>query len=276
MTDERRNARRRLDLEVVRRGLAESRTRAAALISAGRVLVDGRPERRPGAETGSGHVTLRADPSAGDRSGPLEEPFASRAGAKLSGALDAWPDVPVAGARCLDAGASTGGFTDVLLRRGAAHVAAVDVGHGQLRPHLRADPRVTVLEGHNVRELSAGDIGGHVGLTVADLSFISLTLVLRALIECTTPTGELVVLVKPQFEVGRERLGRGGVVREPELRLVAVRAVAQRAGVLGRPAAAAVASSLPGPAGNVEYFLRLRAGATPLSAEVISGVVLDP
>ena len=163
----------------------------------------------------------------------------------------------VAGARCLDAGASTGGFTDVLLDRGAAAVVAVDVGYGQLVWRLRSDERVVVHDRTNVRTVDVGDIGGPVDLTVADLSFISLRTVLPALVACTRPGGELLPMVKPQFEVGRERLGSGGVVRDPALRRAALGEVAAAARALGLVLRDAVASPLPGPSGNVEYFLRL-------------------
>lgn len=161
----------------------------------------------------------------------------------------------MAGRRCLDAGASTGGFTDVLLRRGAEHVVAVDVGHDQLLPWLRADPRVTVREGVNVRHLRPGDVDPAPDLVVGDLSFISLTLVLPGLLAVAAPGADLLLMVKPQFEVGRERLGSGGVVRDPRLRADAVVAVAEAAVGLGARPRAVVASPLPGPHGNVEYFL---------------------
>ena len=167
----------------------------------------------------------------------------------------------VEGRRCLDAGVSTGGFTEVLLRAGAAHVVGVDVGYGQLAWGLRTDPRVTVLERTNVRSLTPDAIGGPVDLTVADLSFISLRLVLPALVACTLPDGDLVPMVKPQFEVGRERVGAGGVVRDPALRAEAVLDVARAAGDLGLGTAGVARSPLPGPSGNVEFFLWLRRGA---------------
>jgi 23S rRNA (cytidine1920-2'-O)/16S rRNA (cytidine1409-2'-O)-methyltransferase len=166
----------------------------------------------------------------------------------------------VAGRRCLDAGASTGGFTDVLLHRGAARVVAADVGYGQLVWRLRTDERVEVLDRTNVRSLTPEAIGGQVSLTVADLSFISLRTVFPALTACTETTGDLVPMVKPQFEVGRRRLGPGGVVREPELRVAALREVTAAAAALGWFPRGAVASPAPGPAGNVEYFLWLSTG----------------
>ena len=189
--------------------------------------------------------------------------YVSRGAHKLFGALKAFgpAGLVVHGRRCLDAGASTGGFTDVLLRAGADHVIAVDVGYGQLAWSLRTDQRVTVLERCNVRELTATAIGGPVDLVVGDLSFISLTLVLPALVDLARPAGDLVLMVKPQFEVGRERVGPGGVVREPALRAEAVSAVARAADRLGRGTRGVHASPLPGPSGNVEYFLWLQAGA---------------
>lgn len=236
----------RLDAELVRRGLARSRGEAAELVAAGQVQVQGHPTAKA-ATVVSSDTTLRVCQS-GER-------YASRGARKLLGALEAWPEVNVTARRCLDAGASTGGFTDLLLRRGAASVIAVDVGYGQLDWRLRIDPRVRVLDRTNVRQLSADDIGGQVQLTVADLSFISLRTVLPALIGVTAE--ELIVLVKPQFEVGRERLGPKGVVRDPTLRLDAVASVAQAATALGLTVAGVAASPLPGPAGNVEYFLHL-------------------
>jgi 23S rRNA (cytidine1920-2'-O)/16S rRNA (cytidine1409-2'-O)-methyltransferase len=192
--------------------------------------------------------------------------WVSRGGHKLAGALDAFGYDPT-GQRALDAGASTGGFTDVLLRRGAAHVVAVDVGYGQLAWSLRTDDRVTVRDRTNVRSLTPEQVGGPVDLVVADLSFIPLGLVLPALVACGTPEVDLLPMVKPQFEVGRERLPSGGVVRDPALRADAVRNVAQQAAGLGLGARGVTASPLPGPSGNVEYFLWLAPGAPPLREE---------
>lgn len=188
----------------------------------------------------------------------LEDIYVSRAGHKLAGALEAFPAVVVAGKRCLDAGASTGGFTDVLLRQGAAQVVAVDVGHGQLVPHLREDPRVDVHEGLNVRYVTPEQIGGSAQLTVADLSFISLTLVLAPLAHCTEPGGDLVLMVKPQFEVGKERLSRTGVVSSDHERRRAVAQVARAAVDAGLELCGLAASPLPGQDGNVEYFLWMK------------------
>ena len=239
----------RLDAELVRRGLARSRQQAAELIEQGRVVVHGVPAGKPAT------VVDRDTPVIVRDTGQRE--WASRGAHKLIGALDAFGDVAVAGRRCLDAGASTGGFTDVLLDRGAAEVVAVDVGYGQLVWRLRSDERVRVHDRTNVRAIGPDDVGGPVDLTVADLSFISLRTVLPALAACTAQGGELLPMVKPQFEVGRERLGAGGVVRDPELRRSALGEVAAAARDLGLAVRGAVASPLPGPSGNVEYFLRL-------------------
>ncbi len=247
----------RVDAVLVDRGLARSRRHAAELIAAGRVSVDGVPVRRSAVPLAEGQQVAVAP----DEDDPG---YASRAGHKLAGALDALgSDGPrVEGRRCLDAGASTGGFTDVLLRRGASTVVAVDVGHDQLVASLRADPRVEVREGVNVRYLAAGDVEPAPMLVVADLSFISLTLVLPALVAVAAAVADLLVMVKPQFEIGRERLGATGVVRSPELRAEAVLTVAGSATALGLAVRAVVESPLPGPSGNVEYFLWLRRGGT--------------
>jgi len=240
----------RLDQALVARGLARSRTHAAALIAEGKV-------------TSAGQVLSKASlPVDDNRDLAVEhteqDSYVSRAGHKLAGALDAFPDITVAGKRCLDAGASTGGFTEVLLRRGAAHVVAVDVGHGQLVPQLRHDPRVAVHEGLNVRYMSAADIGGPAALTVADLSFISLTLVVLPLALSTDPGGDLVLMVKPQFEIGKDRLGRTGVVTSERERRMAVEKVANAALDAGLDLRGLAASPLPGQDGNVEYFLWIK------------------
>jgi 23S rRNA (cytidine1920-2'-O)/16S rRNA (cytidine1409-2'-O)-methyltransferase len=241
----------RLDAELIRRGLARSRDQAVALISAGRVEVRGVLATKPA--SGVDHETpIRVTVDSDDPG------YASRGGHKLAGALSAFPDIDPSGLRCLDAGASTGGFTDVLLRRGAVEVVAVDVGYGQMVWALQSDPRVKVHDRTNVRALTPEEIGGPAQLTVADLSFISLRLVLAALTACTAPDGNLLPMVKPQFEVGRERLGSGGVVRDPELRAETVVHVAKAAQELGWFTAGVCASPLPGPSGNVEFFLWLR------------------
>ena len=238
----------RVDAELVRRGLARSRQQAAELIGAGRVSIDGMPAAKPATAIALS-AALRVD-AADERS------WVSRGAHKLIGALDAF-DISVTDARCLDAGASTGGFTEVLLDRGAREVVAVDVGYGQLAWTLRSDARVTVLERTNVRELTPAAIGGPVNLVVADLSFISLSTVLPALVSCASDDADIVPMVKPQFEVGKDRVG-GGVVSDPQLRAGAVLAVAGRAAELDWHTVGVTASPLPGPSGNVEYFLHLR------------------
>ncbi|MCU1591733.1 MAG: putative rane protein [Frankiales bacterium] len=256
----------RLDAELVRRGLARSREQAAELIGAGRVLVGGQTATKPATAVEAATAVIVT----GD-SGPT---YVSRGGHKLAGALDAFGYDP-AGKRALDAGASTGGFTEVLLRRGAAHVVAVDVGYGQLAWSLQSDERVTVVDRTNVRTLTADVVGGRVDLVVADLSFIPLGLVLPALVACCAPGADLLPMVKPQFEVGKERLPAGGVVRDPEHRADAVRRVAAQAAQLGLGVRGVTASPLPGPSGNVEFFLWLRAGAPPLSDADLLGAVRD-
>jgi 23S rRNA (cytidine1920-2'-O)/16S rRNA (cytidine1409-2'-O)-methyltransferase len=256
----------RLDAELVRRQLARSREQAGELIAAGRVQVRGTTATKPatGVEADT-PIRVVAD---------LDDPnWASRGAHKLLGALDAF-GLDVTGRRCLDAGASTGGFTDVLLRRGALEVEAVDVGYGQLVWALQTDPRVHVHDRTNVRTLQPADIGGPASLTVADLSFIPLGLVLPALTACTTD--DLVPMVKPQFEVGRERLGRGGVVRDPDHRADAVRTVAAAALELGWGTAGVARSPLPGPSGNVEFFLWLRRDAGPIEDGRIAAAVAEP
>lgn len=262
----------RVDAELVRRGLARSRQQAAELIGAGRVTIDGMPAGKPATAVA---ITARISVE-----GPAERTWVSRGAHKLIGALDAF-GVQVSG-RALDAGASTGGFTEVLLDRGAAEVVAVDVGYGQLAWALRSDPRVRVIERTNVRDLTPEAIGGPVDLIVADLSFISLSTVLPALTACAAPDADIVPMVKPQFEVGRNHVGAGGVVSDPQLRAAAVLGVARRADELGWHPVAVTASPLPGPSGNVEYFLRLRAhtdhalAAEDLDAEVHRAVAEGP
>jgi len=251
----------RLDAELVRRGLARSRTQAADLIAAGQVSVAGQAAAKAATQVGQdAPITIkRADG---------EPEYASRGGHKLAGALAVFAGLTVAGRRCLDAGASTGGFTDVLLRAGAEHVVAVDVGYGQLAWNLRSDPRVTVLDRVNVRNLRPEQVtmppDPPPGLVTADLSFISLTQVLPALTMAAAKDADYVLLVKPQFEVGKGQVGAGGVVRDRELRAKAVDAVARAASDLGLGVRGVTASPLPGPSGNVEYFLWLAAGAPEL------------
>ncbi|MGN6472406.1 MAG: TlyA family RNA methyltransferase [Mycobacteriales bacterium] len=257
----------RLDTELVRRGLARSRQDAVDLVNAGRVKVAGMPAQKAATAVDAATPLVVSSGTADDT--------VSRGAYKLSGALDHWPSLPVAERRCLDAGASTGGFTQVLLRRGAREVVAVDVGYGQLAWALATDPRVRVLDRTNVRGLTAEAIDGTVDLVVADLSFISLTMVLEPLVGCLEPGGDLVVMVKPQFEAGREAVGSGGVVRDPALRAAAVSRVAAHAFELGFGTAGVVASPLPGPAGNVEYFLWLAARAGAPDADAVARAVAD-
>jgi 23S rRNA (cytidine1920-2'-O)/16S rRNA (cytidine1409-2'-O)-methyltransferase len=239
----------RIDAELVRRGLARSRQQAAEMIDAGKVRINGMPAAKAAtAVATTATLSVAAD---GERN------WVSRGAHKLIGALDAF-GVDVEGRRCLDAGASTGGFTEVLLDRGAQEVVAADVGYGQLAWSLRSDPRVIVVERTNARDLSPAAIGGPVDLVVADLSFISLTTVLPALTRCASPDADIVPMVKPQFEVGKGQVGPGGVVRDPVLRAESVLAVARRADELDWHPVDVAASPLPGPAGNVEYFLWLR------------------
>jgi 23S rRNA (cytidine1920-2'-O)/16S rRNA (cytidine1409-2'-O)-methyltransferase len=257
----------RLDRELVRRGLAPSREAAGDAIREGRVLVAGAVAAKPSTLVSATEPVALAGPA---------RRWASRGGGKLAPVLERL-GVEVAGRRCLDAGASTGGFTDVLLAAGAAEVVAVDVGYGQLDLRLRQDPRVVVLDRTNVRDLDAERIGGPVDLTVADLSFISLRLVLPVLAALTSPHGDLLLLVKPQFEAGREAVGRGGVVRDPAARAAAVRAVAGTAASLGLGLGVAglCPSPLPGPAGNLELFLHLRAGAAPLDESALQAALAE-
>ena len=264
----------RLDSELVRRKMCDSRERARALIESGRVLVSGVPASKPATQV-EPHTSLAI-------TGSDEPDWASRGAHKLLGALQAFEPqgVTVDGLRCLDAGASTGGFTDVLLQRGAARVEAVDVGYGQLIWRLQSDERVGVHDKTNVRSLTPEVIGGRVDLVVGDLSFISLSRVLEALHACTRPGGRLLPMVKPQFEVGRDRVGQGGVVRDPELRIEAVTRIATQAAGLGLRTLGCVASPLPGPSGNVEYFLHLHkvedpdiGAAVDLAPEAVQSIV---
>jgi 23S rRNA (cytidine1920-2'-O)/16S rRNA (cytidine1409-2'-O)-methyltransferase len=241
----------RLDLELVERGLARSRSHAQQQIAAGQVLVNGTVVSRAAEKVRPEDVLVSG-----------ADPYVSRAAHKLLGALDDL-SVTVSG-RALDAGASTGGFSQVLLEQGCATVYAVDVGTAQLAPSLRADPRVVVWDQTNLRDLELGHVGGEpVDLVVADVSFISLRLLLERLFGVTAPAGQALLMVKPQFEVGRELLGKGGVVRSPAQHRDAIARVVEAAGQLGWHAQRVVPSRWPGPAGNVEYFV-LFAMAPPL------------
>ena len=260
----------RLDAELVRRGLARSRDHAAAVIAEGRVKVGGLVATKPATGVDP-DASVTVEEAGGDE-------YVSRGGHKLAGALDAFrPRLEVEGRYALDAGASTGGFTDVLLRRGAAHVVAVDVGYGQLAWSLRTDERVTVVDRQNVRDLSpdaTADWPAPVDLVVADLSFISLTSVLPALRGVAAPEADFVLMVKPQFEVGKGRTDHG-VVRDPALRAEAVRTVVAAAAELGLGVAGVTASPLPGPAGNVEYFLWLNAASPPFDDADLARAVAE-
>jgi 23S rRNA (cytidine1920-2'-O)/16S rRNA (cytidine1409-2'-O)-methyltransferase len=264
--------RRRLDAELVRRGLARSRELAGELIADGRVRVGGQRAGKAATQVDAGAAIIVDTADAGPE-------YVSRGGHKLAGALEAFSGLKVAGRICLDAGASTGGFTDVLLRAGAQHVYAVDVGRAQIAWSLRTDDRVTVIERTNIRELTP-ELLGQPGaappdLVVGDLSFISLRLVLGPVQRCVAPGTDYAIMVKPQFEVGKDQVGSGGVVRDPVLRAGAVRGVAEHAATLGLGVLGVTASPLPGPAGNVEYFLWLRAGAPPLDEADLSRAVTE-
>ncbi len=242
---------RRADVLLVERGLAESRARAQALVLAGAVVCGERRVDKPG-QLLDPVAPLRLKEDAAPRR------YVSRGGRKLERALEAFPVDP-AGKVCADLGASTGGFTDLLLQRGARRVHAVDVGYGQLHPRLRGDPRVVVHERENARHLDAARLGERVELLTADLSFISLRLVLPAIRALLAPGGDAVLLVKPQFEVGRGEVGKGGVVRDEGKRRAALGAVADAARELGFAVLGHAESPLEGPAGNREWLLALRA-----------------
>ncbi len=256
----------RLDSELVRRGLARSREQAAELIAAGRVAVSGQTASKSATQVTKDTPVTVAEDDDGDGQ------YVSRGGHKLAGALEKFAGLSVAGKRCLDAGASTGGFTDVLLRAGAAQVVAADVGYGQLAWSLRTDERVTVLDRVNVRALEPAQVAPPPEVVVADLSFISLTKVLPALVACAALDADFALMVKPQFELGKGRVP-GGVVRSQEDRAEAVRTVAAAAAALGLGVLGVTASPLPGPAGNVEYFVWFRAGAPALDEAALQDAI---
>jgi len=246
----------RVDAELVRRGLVPSRSRAASLIDSGRVTVDGVVVAKPSVK-----VTATSDLVVDVEAG---QDYASRAAYKLLGALESFAaagattlDEAITGAWALDVGASTGGFTDVLLRRGADHVVALDVGHGQLVDELRADDRVTVIEGFNARELAPGALARTPDVVVADISFISLRMIVGPVVSVAAPGTTYLLMVKPQFEVGRERLGSNGVVRSEALREQSVAGVVEEAEQHGLWLRGVVPSVLPGPHGNREFFVWL-------------------
>lgn len=245
----------RLDAELVRRGLARSRESAVELIDERLVLVSGIPASTAATQVdGQTSITLK----------DTKDQYVSRGGFKLEGAIKAFPQIQISEKIVLDAGASTGGFTDVLLKNGARKVFAVDVGYGQLAWELQSNERVKIFDRVNIRNLTLDQLGEAVDLVVADLSFISLKLVIPALISVSKSDTDYLLMVKPQFEVGKEKLGSGGVVREITLRKSAVLEVAHLAYGLGVGCLGVVASPLPGPAGNVEYFLWLKANAPAL------------
>ncbi len=258
--------RRRLDVELVRRHLVRSREQAQEFIDAGFVEVNGMVATKAASQVEENSaIRVNTDP---------DEDYVSRGAHKLIGALDAF-GMEVSGKVVLDAGASTGGFTDVLLRRNAAHIYCVDVGYGQLAWKIANDPRVKVMDRFNVRNLTESDLGTQVDLIVADLSFISLETVLPALVGVLKPTGDALLMVKPQFEVGKDLLGPGGVVSENSLRIDAVNKIANKAFELGLGMAGVVASPLPGPSGNVEYFLWLNRSASAPKLTAIEKAVQE-
>lgn len=237
----------RLDQLLLDRGLAPSRERARALIMAGQVLVDGRPATKPGAPVDqTAHVELTAP----------DHPYVSRGGLKLAHALDTF-HIAVAGRECLDIGASTGGFTDVLLRRGAARVVALDVGRGQIDWRLRRDPRVVLIEGFNARYLTPADLPGPVDLVTIDVSFISLKHILPVIPPLLRPGADVVALLKPQFEAGRAEV-RKGVVRDEAVHRRVIEEVTEAAAEVGLTRMGLAPSPITGPKGNVEFFLHLR------------------
>ncbi|MCI0566910.1 MAG: TlyA family RNA methyltransferase [Acidobacteria bacterium] len=240
----------RLDQLMVARGLAESRERSQALILAGRVEVEGKRAVKAGERVDSSVRLVLLGP---------DHPFVGRGGVKLAGSLSRFGIDP-ADRVALDVGASTGGFTDCLLQRGARRVYALDVGTGQLHERLRKDPKVVVLESINARYLKATDIPESVSLITVDVSFISLRLILPALVPLMSPGADLVTLVKPQFEVGRREVGKGGIVRDPRLHRRVINEILSFGASVGLTAANLCASPLPGTEGNREYFLHFRAG----------------
>jgi 23S rRNA (cytidine1920-2'-O)/16S rRNA (cytidine1409-2'-O)-methyltransferase len=251
----------RLDSLLAERGLFDSRTRAAAAVLAGSVhLGPGRRRAEKPSQLVDPAIELAVD---------APPPYVSRGGVKLANALDAL-GLPVAGRRALDVGASTGGFTDCLLQRGAEHVIALDVAYGELDYGLRGDARVTVVERVNARSLTPEQLPYRPDLITLDVSFISLAKVLPAVLACADETFDCLAMVKPQFEVGRERIGKGGVVRDPALRREVVLSVADSARALGATVMGAAPSSLQGPSGNRETFLWLAEGSRESAAEALT------
>ncbi|MEY3408059.1 MAG: rRNA (cytidine-2-O)-methyltransferase TlyA [Actinomycetota bacterium] len=264
---------RRLDAELVRRNLSKSREEAKSQIESGLVKVDGNIEKKPTRQVATHSAIVLIESS---------ESFVSRGAYKLLGALEIFEPLglTLVDKHVLDAGASTGGFTQVSLLRGAREVVAVDVGYGQIAWNLRTDDRVHVIERFNIRNLTATDLPCEIDAVVADLSFISLTKVLPAIKNAVRPAADFVLMVKPQFEVGKADIG-DGVVKDPELRMAAVQKVCDHAIELGLSVVSVGASPLPGPAGNVEYFLWLKAGESArfsgeLADEIKSVVLKGP
>lgn len=244
----------RLDQLLIERGLFASRTRARAAIADGLVLVDGRPALKP-SQSVDAHAALDVDPRA--------SLYVSRAAQKLAHALASFAIDP-AGLECLDVGASTGGFTQVLLERGAKHITAVDVGHAQLAAKIAADPRVTSIEGLNAKDLDAAHVTGPIDLIVCDVSFISLKKALPAALALAGPGAHLVALIKPQFEVGRGRLGKGGIVKEPALHAEVCEAISEwLAGLPGWHVIGIADSPIKGGDGNIEFLIAASFDAKP-------------
>ncbi|HVC44201.1 MAG TPA: TlyA family RNA methyltransferase [Candidatus Binataceae bacterium] len=243
----------RLDIEMTRRGLAASRELAQRLIMAGRVRVNSQPAAKP---------DRRVDESAEIAIVGAVREYASRGGYKLAAAIDHFA-IGIAGCDALDVGASTGGFTDVLLQRGAARVIALDVGYGQLADRIRRDPRVAVMDRTNIRHVAPADLPWRPRVVVIDASFISLKLVLPAVVALAARPAEIVALVKPQFEVGRGKVGKGGVVRDDHLRMAALAGVIGFAATIGLEAAGTIESPITGAAGNREYLAHLRLPEAP-------------
>jgi 23S rRNA (cytidine1920-2'-O)/16S rRNA (cytidine1409-2'-O)-methyltransferase len=256
--------RRRLDVELVRRGLVPSRTRAVEAIDAGRVLVGGAPASTAARQVDGGEaIALLAE------EGPA---YVSRGGHKLAAGLDAF-SVDPSGRYAVDVGASTGGFTDCLLQRGATHVYAIDVGRSQIAWSLRQDARVTVMERTNVRLVEPGALDPRPDLCVADLSFISLRTVAPSLLALTTDDADFVLLVKPQYEAGRARLGRRGIVRDPEVHAAVLREVVAGLDEAGLGVRAVTPSPLRGADGNVEFLVHARRGAATVPTEALDAAV---
>ena len=255
--------RRRLDIELVRRKVVPSRAAAQSAVASGRVVVDGVPVPK---------ASTLVDGSTNIRMTPSPDQFVSRGGEKLAGALEAF-QVVIRDRRALDAGSSTGGFTDCLLQHGATSVAAVDVGYGQLDWSLRTDPRVAVHERLNLRYADVEELGGPFDVIVGDLSFISICTVAAKLSTLAAEDGDLILLVKPQFEVGKGQVGKGGVVRNPEQHLTALRRVIECLAAEGLGSRAVAVSPIEGAKGNREFFVWARKGATTVQDEDLNRVV---